>query len=248
MCRVFNCSKNVLMLVNAVLLLVGLAITSVGGWAAHFLSNWSFSSVDTVGIYVALATGILMTLTSLVGLCGACKANTKNRAGKCYLKTYALLLFLVVVLQLAAGVLVLMWAGDLTQLKTDLQNHKVNIDGTESQLNKVLDNIYTDCCAYHDKGFKPSVDVDGKTISLSTCDLISKDPSCGNAAGEVAFKQGIIDFVNKNIRPVGVACLILGASELLLLLASCYLICSKIRKPNPLDDDLMTYDYQDVAV
>jgi hypothetical protein len=209
------------------------------------MHSWSFNHVDTVGIWFMLGTGILVMLTSLLGLRGACNANTRTGGWKCSLRLYSLLLFLIVVAQLVAGSLVLMWAGDLDELKTDLTNHKVNIDSTEQELNNVLDHIYKDCCSYqNNNSFTPSIEVDGTDISLSACNLINKDPACGTSAGETEFKQGIIDFVNKNIRPVGIVSLCLGGGELLVLLASCCLLCTKMRNQNPLDADF-NYDYMD---
>lgn len=97
-----TCMKYLLLAFNFVFWIAGISVLAVGIWSRVAASNYEALMGDTdvdKAANILIAAGVLVLIIGFIGCCGAVKEN------KWLLLMYALLVFLVFVLEIAAGVL-----------------------------------------------------------------------------------------------------------------------------------------------
>ncbi|KAK7166884.1 hypothetical protein R3I94_001306 [Phoxinus phoxinus] len=107
--------KCFLILFNILFALVGLALVSLGMWLRFGADTRGFFDIDlktaqfTIGVVVLVVTGALMLLVAIIGDCGACN-HSKSALG-----VFSGLLFILIMIEISAGVLAFMMSGKVSE-------------------------------------------------------------------------------------------------------------------------------------
>jgi len=97
----FNCLKILLFVFNFIFWLLGVAVLAVGIWSRVDTGTWETLLEDSTILNAAnlmIAAGVIVAIIGFLGCCGAIKKS------RCMLISYAVLIFLIFVLEIAAGI------------------------------------------------------------------------------------------------------------------------------------------------
>ncbi|XP_028409474.1 CD151 antigen-like [Dendronephthya gigantea] len=97
-----TCMKYLLLAFNLVFWIAGIAVLGVGIWSRVAASDYEAILGDTdtdKAANILIASGVLVLIIGFVGCCGAMKEN------KCCLLLYFVLVFLIFILEIAAGIM-----------------------------------------------------------------------------------------------------------------------------------------------
>jgi hypothetical protein len=228
-------SKFLLIFINVLFFLIGIGLITCGALALTNL-NTLFAVQDqqilnTAAIWAIIIFGVVVLFTAIAGCCGAMQGGEK--CGKCFLTIYSIIIFLVMLAEIGVGITVLLLAGKLGALGDELDKNKdVNNvkDEVEKQIITYASKLYTTCCA-------PSNSTDFACDTFKTAyatDNPSKSDLCASydpskqpedQPGFVDFVQAIVAWLKGYVNPAGIACIVLAVIELLMLIASCHVMC-----------------------
>uniref|UniRef100_A0A673K5V2 Tetraspanin-2-like n=2 Tax=Sinocyclocheilus rhinocerous TaxID=307959 RepID=A0A673K5V2_9TELE len=116
MCKCF------LILFNIMFALVGLGLVALGMWLRFGAETRGFFDIDlhttqfNIGVMVLVVTGVLMLLVAIIGDCGACN-NSKTALG-----VFSGLLTVLIIIEIAAGVMAFMWSDRVKHTHTHTQS------------------------------------------------------------------------------------------------------------------------------
>lgn len=206
------CVANLLCFICGVLVLVFGVIMMVGSnYAALTPSLASFNIAN-----ILLITGIIITCVSFLGFLGALKEN------RCLLLSFFLMLFLMMLLELTAACLLLVYEGEITEsVKTDLTNGLKDAKGNsthskQSDWGYIQKNL--ECCGIN------NVSDWGNNVPESCC--IHEEHSCENHKyWETGCLSKVTNFFEKNFLTIGVSVIVLCMIEVLGMCFAMTLFC-----------------------
>jgi len=230
-----KCVKYLIFFFNFIFVISGIALVSMGavikGYYAKYLD---FLGDDVFSVPVLLiVVGVIIFFVAFMGCCGAI------RESYCMTMTFAVLLALIFILELAAGIAAYVLRDDLkTTLETNMQKTMQNYGNEEYQgVTETWDGVQIelDCCGianYTDWG-----NTDFGRHNNSVPDTCCKEPTlgCGNnvgtltpeVAGETIFVKGCLERleaeIKENIVAVGGAGVGIAFLQILGVILACCL-------------------------
>ncbi|XP_039974037.1 tetraspanin-13-like [Xiphias gladius] len=137
-CGGFICTKNALLALNALYVLVSLLLIGVAAWG-----KW-FGLVSSIRVVAAvIGVGFFLFLVAFVGLCGALKHN------QILLFFYMTILFIVFVLQFSVSCACL-------ALNKEQQNHLLEVGWNKSEATQWDVEKTLDCCGFSSVNYNGS--------------------------------------------------------------------------------------------
>lgn len=138
--------KYLLFIFNFIFWLSGLALIIVGALVkkeyGYFLNVSSSSNFASAPVFL-IVVGVIVAVVGFLGCCGAIKENY------CMVTTFAVLLGLIFILEIAAGALAYTYRGKMENIVKDaLEKGVKNYNATEYK--KFMDQVQKDfkCCGY----------------------------------------------------------------------------------------------------
>ncbi|GFQ71703.1 CD151 antigen [Trichonephila clavata] len=237
-----GCAKGVkygLFVANAVILIGGIVVFSVGIWTLSdrsFMERLLGSDLYVSSASILIATGIIVTIISFLGFLGAIKEI------KCMLLTFFIILFMIFITMLVGGILGYVFRSEVDDRMYTEMLMTIKLYQNDSQVTDAWDAVQSifQCCGMSmdkDPGFevwsKRNAHFGGVYKIPATCcktkddglrDRCQKDPNENNAYLEGCYEK-MKDFVEKHAKivggiGVGIACLLLVGMAL-----SCALFC-----------------------
>ncbi|XP_073691457.1 CD9 antigen isoform X2 [Garra rufa] len=142
--------KCFLILFNILFALVGFGLVALGMWLRFGAETRGFFDIDlnttqfNIGVMVLVVTGVLMLLVAIIGDCGACN-HSKSALG-----VFAGLLSVLIIIEVAAGVMAFMWSGrvseELVNFYTTIYAQYVNTRNPSQEVTLKLFHNAFDCC------------------------------------------------------------------------------------------------------
>ncbi|GFT12140.1 CD151 antigen [Nephila pilipes] len=237
-----GCAKGVkygLFVANAVILIGGIVVFSVGIWTLSdrsFMERLLGSDLYVSSASILIATGIIVTIISFLGFLGAIKEI------KCMLLTFFIILFMIFITMLVGGILGYVFRSEVDDRMYTEMLMTIKLYQNDSQVTDAWDAVQSifQCCGMSmdkDPGYevwsKRNAHFGGVYKIPATCckpkddglrDRCQKDPNENNAYLEGCYEK-MKDFVEKHAKivggiGVGIACLLLVGMAL-----SCALFC-----------------------
>ncbi|CAH1114432.1 unnamed protein product [Psylliodes chrysocephalus] len=253
------CVKYLLCAFNFVIFLSGTVILGVGLWLkidkTSFIGLLKIVPYDQVqdftkpGViehlsYILMAIGAIMFIVSFLGYCGA------MRESQCMLTTYGLLLLIILILEITAGCLAIIYKGTAETevknvLKTSLTKY-YSLSENGSAVNLAWDNLQISlkCCgvddykdyqenekwANGDKAVPDSCCVldENKKPLVSTCSYSPTETNSYHLKG--CYKE-VVNWIMSNLDMVIIVLVVFGVVEILGVLLS-FCLVSFINKSN----------------
>lgn len=218
-CR--GCGKALLVTVNFVFIILGLAMGALGVFALVRTSELEDESelLDALPIrkiaIAVISVGVLLTSLAVCGCVGALKETHK------LLVTYATVLTVLILLQIAAGVYI------ATQRDTVIGDVREEWR-KDSEFDKVV--AYQDwlgCCGFEGvPDDRPCRD----RLTNGTCPVDDRAvSSCRDPAADNCLKA-TEEWIDDNITPIGIALAAIAALQLVGLTVACLFVCNRKRK------------------
>uniref|UniRef100_A0A8C1V686 Tetraspanin n=1 Tax=Cyprinus carpio TaxID=7962 RepID=A0A8C1V686_CYPCA len=144
MCKCF------LILFNILFALVGFGLVALGMWLRFGAETRGFFDIDlkttqfNIGVMVLVVTGVLMLLVAIIGDCGACSHS------KSALSVFSGLLFVLIIIEITAGVMAFMWsdrvADELVNFYNTIYAQYLNTRSPGQAVTLKLFHNAFDCC------------------------------------------------------------------------------------------------------
>jgi len=183
---------------NFVILGCGLAFVTAGAVVKVYLTEYeSFVEGQVVATSIVLiVAGVLVCLVGFMGCCGACMGNS------CMLKTYGILLTVLLIAEIGVGIAAFVYKGDVEDsLKTDMLNlipNYNNADGEDPDLviTQAWDTLQENlkCCGVsNDTDWRDNKNITTNGVPDSCCKDVK--PGCGQLSPnpDKIYTQGCID-------------------------------------------------------
>lgn len=204
-------SRKVLYLVNFLFGIIGCAILGGATYAADVSSN--FQDVSIVGgraLMVGQIVGGTILLISAIGCCGVYQKN------RCLLGIYNVILFLVLIAEIAAGAVILESMGELKGLEGKIPHSGEAVSEFEKGVNQLVNNTYDTCC---------NANVTGRKLDSEVCKLIH-DITVSKCDNKEAFRASLLAFIRHHVKPLGIGLVVVAAAQFIFWAMSCRLFCA----------------------
>lgn len=226
-------SKFILIFVNVIFFLIGLGFIAGGALMLTNL-NTLFAVKDQTllgqpTIWGVVIFGIVLTLLSAAGCCGAMSGGQK--CGKTFLTIYSIAIGIVMLAEIAVGITILLFAGKLGDLGKEMdKNQQVTAakDEIEKALLQTASGLYTTCCSQNSTDF-----VCKGLTDLYTADNNGADLCAGYVDGTKPedqpnfnkFVEALANWLSRYVNPAGIGFIAVGVIELLCMIAACHITC-----------------------
>jgi len=233
-------SRRYLKLVNAILILIGLAVVALGIYGILEVRE-VLENINGIAPFAAFILGAVIILAAGLGLYGATKQSKPS------LFLYFLVAFALTALVLAFGAIVLIYVG----LLDDIPTGQEQISEAAGQVNDFEMAIYRDCC-FAENFTSVEIPLCDENITTPGCIVNEEDfnnfqisDSFCKALEEVkigsvnvvgplpsacetpeTFSSAFSTFVEDNLIPIGASLIALALIMILCVIASCVLICT----------------------
>lgn len=217
------CNKFALFVLNFLVFIVGAAVVAVASLVIHKGNEFGAlieGGVLTLPIFVLLG-GLAILLLGFLGCCGAMKENS------CMLKTYALIVMVLVIAQIVLGILIFVYQGEAEDIVTDSMKHAMNKYGTgDEAFDASIDAASHDikCCGVDNFNDWKNVTYDG--VSDGCCVEMTK--GCGKeyfskSPKPEIYETGCYTKAKEQIEPYGIwmGILAIGLAIIQLICVSC---------------------------
>ncbi|BFZ00422.1 hypothetical protein BsWGS_03461 [Bradybaena similaris] len=213
---VVTCMKTLMMVFNFIFWVTGIVILAIGIWTKVDLYKYlELSSIyQPEAPYILIGVGAVIVLIGSLGCCCTIKGHSF------LLHMFAGFLFIIFVVELSAGIALLIYRGKLERgFKEGLTNALQKYDEKgEGEITNALDELQEKlvCCGidnYTDWFNTPYSRAQGeKSVPESCCRVSVKEcrhigVSGGNATTEDIYTQGchkfVVNFINGNMGPIG---------------------------------------------
>jgi len=206
-------AKGIMVLINFVLLIVGLAF-AIGGGVALSAGGKYTNLIPKAGLDMAVAVGVMLIIFSLVGIVSAWKH------WRMILFVYAVAVFILIIIEIAAGVVIGTFLGHLKTLSaTKNAQAQAALAAADKAILYGVNKTFAECCVNY---VNTTV---CKTI-ISSLNKAAPAPACNNPQ---AFLVAVEAWARGHFKPLGTALIVLGVIELSALVASCHLATHKER-------------------
>ncbi|NP_956846.1 uncharacterized protein LOC393524 [Danio rerio] len=183
-------SKCFLVLFNIIYGLLGFSLVSLGLWLRFGAETRGFFDIDlntsqfNIGVMVLMVSGALMLLVSVIGNCGVCCSSKGS------LSVFAGLLSVLILIEISAGVMVIMQSGkvsdELVEFYSTVYAQYLNTRSASQAVSLKMFHDAFDCC-----GVGGSIELfvrdtcpDGnilKQLTFPSCPSVIKDVFNSNA-------------------------------------------------------------------
>lgn len=236
--------KYIIFIFNFFFLLTGIALISIGSYMKVEMSNY-LNFLDDTYMNTSVLFIILGIIILIIGFCGCCGAMTENF---CMMFTFATLLGLVVIIQIASAVMVYMYQDDAEEqisnkMKEGMRHYdpdSTEYEGVTMTWNQIQSDLK--CCGvdkYEDwkttNFSKPNGDVPDdccKTISKGCGSGVLNDPTKVDGIYEHGCLKKLESLIGSNIEYVGGAGIAFILLEIIGVLVSCMLASNMRRRSN----------------
>ncbi|KAL8595955.1 hypothetical protein ACOMHN_018267 [Nucella lapillus] len=235
---VVTCMKTLMMVFNFIFWVTGIVILAIGIWTKVDLYKYlKLSSIyQPEAPYVLIGVGAVIVLVGSLGCC----CTVKGHAFLLYM--YCGVLFLVFVMELSAGITLLVYKGKLEKGFQGGLAEGINMYGQkgEEEITQAFDELQQklSCCGINDYSdwFKSPWATEQKeknTVPVSCCRGDTKTcqnsnlPSSANGTVLPVFTHGchklVVDFINGNMGPIGGVALGISFFQVLGAILACCL-------------------------
>lgn len=242
-----NVLKILLFIFNFIFWLLGVAVLAVGIWSRVDGASWESLLQDSTVLNAAnlmIASGVIVAVIGFLGCCGAIKKS------ECMLVSYAILIFLIFILEIGAGIYAYTKKDDVqNDLADNLQKAiEVSYKGTkeaDKALTKAVDWFQENvkCCGTSkpedwtkSKWYKEATD---KTIRVPESCCTNKTTGCNKGeiaslkASKAIYIEGCVpagkSFVKNHLWKIGGVAVGIGIVQLFgIIFAIC--LCKAIRQ------------------
>ncbi|KAL3976346.1 Adh transcription factor 1 [Sarotherodon galilaeus] len=212
-----KCLKYTMCVANLLCFICGVSVLGLGAYmiGGSDLSALTPSLANISIAKILLISGIIITCVSFLGFLGALKEN------RCLLLSFFLMLFLMMLLELTAACLLLVYEGQIikrvtTDLEKGLDEAKANsTNSKQSDWNLVQETLH--CC-----GIKNVSDW-GNNVPESCC--ISSCKTINATYWQTGCLSKVTNFFEKNFLTIGVSVIVLCMIEVLGMCFAMTLFC-----------------------
>ena len=218
-----NCWQKLVVTINLLLFIVGLAIIGCGIYLQLKMADYFdlFGDINISSATIIIIIGCIVTIITFFGFCGACMKNA------CMMKTFAGIILVVLLIEAILVVIIYLHKDDIKeQMRVSLKQY--NTTGKEG-VTKFWDTMQQEyeCCgvvAVHDWEVKYNTTSTPKAIPDSCCK--DETPGCGSNARDEPdskdfFATGCFEKMRLNTTAAGIIGGILLAIQLLAVLVAC---------------------------
>ncbi|KAK7090880.1 tetraspanin-7-like [Littorina saxatilis] len=235
---VVTCMKTLMMVFNFIFWVTGIVILAIGIWTKVDLYKY----LELSNIYKAEAPFILIGVGAVIVIVGSlgCCCTVKGHSFLLYL--YCGMLFLVFIMELSAGITLLVYKGKLEKGFQEGLTHKITLYGQkgEETITDAFDELQSKlhCCgigSYNDWFSTPwgqeqkephSVPVSCCRVDIKTCQNSNLPPQA-NSTHMPIYTHGchklVVDFINGNMGPIGGVALGISFFQVLGAILACCL-------------------------
>ncbi|XP_017274766.1 CD63 antigen [Kryptolebias marmoratus] len=225
-----KCVKYLLFFFNFIFWLCGFALIIVGVMVQVSLHKTFMihDATASAAPIVIITVGVLIFFIAFFGCCGAWKEN------HCMITTFAVLLSLIIVAEIAAAILGYVFRNKLSKIVqdslTDMINHYQN---NSKEFHDAVDQIQEKwkCCGVNSSSDWRNFSPDGNTVPDSCCKIVTTN--CGKNAmtdASKVYQKGCHDvvetFVRNNIQWVIVAAIVIAILQVMGVVFACLLMRS----------------------
>mmetsp|Transcript_16328 Transcript_16328/g.28920 ORF Transcript_16328/g.28920 Transcript_16328/m.28920 type:complete len:271 (-) Transcript_16328:37-849(-) len=259
-CR--NAAKTYLSSVNALVILLGVVVIAVGGYLVADFQETIENQFGDLAVYLPVLTGTVIVVVGSLGCFGARKQN------KCVLLAYSAIVAVVTIIVLGVGIAFLVKVRLIDEVK--LGESEALVGGGHQRISDSIFAVYETCCVDNGVGGsnlglcseadtnRPCVFdrefVESSAASEEFCTFLAtvdvnvegQDAmlvSEGLCLDPALFKKQFADFIQDNIRPIGIALVVLSIFLVLSNLFTCYLIFSY--REEKYDENRLSASYLD---
>jgi len=242
-CR--DAAKSYLSFVNALVILLGLAVTAVGGYLIAQFKETIENQFGDLAVFLPVITGVVIMFVGMLGCYGA------SNHSKCALLVYWVIMTAVTIIVLGLGIAFLIQVGLLDDVK--LGESEALVDEGQKKISDSIFAVYETCCVdgglggsdlllcdddasnspcVFDREFVDSVLVGDELCTfLESVDVnvngenvkVVGEEQCEDAS---LFKEFVVNTLEDNILPIGIALIVLSVLLMLVEIFTCCLICS----------------------
>lgn len=218
-----NCWQKLVVAINLLLFLVGLAIIGCGIYLQVKMADYFdlFGDIKISSATIIIIIGSIVTIITFFGFCGACLKNA------CMMKTFAGFILIVLLIEAILVVVIYLHKDDIkNQMKISLKQY--NTTGKEG-VTKIWDTMQQEyhCCGvdeFHDWEVRFNTTSTPKAVPDSCCKV--ETPGCGrNARNEpdnkAFFPTGCFEKFTLDTTAAGIIGGILLVIQLLAILVAC---------------------------
>ncbi|KAM6929127.1 CD63 antigen isoform 1-T3 [Lycodopsis pacificus] len=223
-----KCVKFLLFVFNLIFWLCGLVLIVVGVLVQIGLHNTVAirDASASAGPIVIIGIGVVIFFVAFFGCCGAWKENY------CMVTTFAILLFLLIVVEIAAVIAGYMFREKLSNVVEDSLTEMISgYENSTADFKKTVDKLQEDmkCCGGNSSADWRNFGKDGKSVPDSCC--VKPSAKCGqgnmNNSDKVHQKgchDALLAFLRKNLLWVIVAALVIAGLQVFGIVFSCLLM------------------------
>ncbi|XP_049775409.1 CD63 antigen-like [Schistocerca cancellata] len=215
-----NCAmstvKYLLFFFNFLIVLCGIALLIPGIIALVQLDDtyYFLDAKFNVPAIVVTSVGGLLLVIGFFGCCGAIKENN------CMINTYAVLVVLIVIVELAVGITAFVYRDDIGDILTDKLQNAVSNYGKDTEASEAINALQTEleCCGADSYKDYPTEDLPPSCCAAgSSC---SKSPGQHFATG---CSVALADFIQSVGTLIGGVTIGVGVVEVVVIVLSCCL-------------------------
>ena len=227
-----NCGKKLVVAINLLLFIVGLAITGCGIYLQVMMADYFdlFGDIKISSATIIIIVGCIVTIITFLGFCGACMENA------CMMKMLAWFILILLLLEVIAGV-VLYFHKDTIKDEMKVNLKLYNTTGKEG-VTKIWDAMQQklECCGvdnYHDWAVRYNTTSTPKAIPDSCCK--NETVGCGKEArknpdSKAFFSNGCFDKVALDATAAGIIGGTLAVIQILAILIACCMARSMAKR------------------
>jgi hypothetical protein len=219
----FDCWQKLVLVINLLLFIVGLAITGVGIYLQVEMADYFdlLGDIKVNSATIIIIIGCIVTIITFFGFCGACMKNA------CMMKTFAGSIIVILLVEAVLVIVIYVHKDDIKdQMKNALKNYN---DGTKDGVTKVWDKLQHN---YHCCGVENAHDWSVKFNNTSTPDAIpdscckKEEQGCGkdalkNPDNTDIYSTGCFEKLALDTTAAGIVGGLLLAIQLLAILVAC---------------------------
>lgn len=170
-----SCVKYLVFIFNFLFWVSGIAIIVVGSLIYVQLNKYNEVLNDnfTAAVVLLIVVGCIVTIIAFFGCCGACKEN------HCMIMTFAVLLGIIFVLELAAGITCYVYRSEIDNIAGQEFNKAWSSYGIDEEVSKTIDFIQHDmkCCGVNNYTDYDNYEWHKKNKGVPTSCCIEDSPS-----------------------------------------------------------------------
>lgn len=207
-------AKYILFLFNLLILICAVALIALA-----VIYKQDSAGIDIMSLSsLAIAIGVIIALIAFFGCCGAIKESS------CLLTTYAAIVLTIFIIQLVLAILAFVAIrNEGTEIKSLVREHLTSLYGNQNTLNsETLEAVHRgyECCGLDGPTGSEVLNANG-TVTASCCAKDATTCTTYNAY-EKGCVSALTEFLNNNIKIIGIIAIIFAVVELCAALFAFY--------------------------